>query len=121
MTKKKRLLPLNSAAWRKLRAEVLAREPLCRHCAARGLVVPATDVDHIVNNTGDYTDDNSIEALQALCHSCHSLKTASDMGKNVVMGCDVNGFPIDPAHPWNAEKSQATETPITAPSMLFYS
>lgn len=39
--KKKRTLSLNSSAWKTLRAEVLASEPLCRMCAARGLVVPA--------------------------------------------------------------------------------
>lgn len=119
--KKKRTLSLNSTAWKRLRAEVLASEPLCRMCKARGLVVPATDVDHINNNTGDYTDDNRREALQSLCHECHSRKTAAEMGKSVTWGCDVNGVPLDPAHPWNrAEKSPATAAEKTALPLLFY-
>ncbi|MFT4174079.1 MAG: HNH endonuclease signature motif containing protein [Rhodocyclaceae bacterium] len=93
----RRTLPLNRAAWQKLRASVLASEPLCRACRARGLVVPATDVDHI---SGD-PSDNSMENLSPLCHECHSRKTASDHGWNVGYGCDVHGMPLDPNHHWN--------------------
>lgn len=114
-----RLIPLNSAAWRKLRRSVLEREPLCRHCAARGLIVPSVDVDHIDNNPAN--DDPSNH--QALCHECHSRKTARDMGHNVRMGCATDGTPLDQGHHWNnatgadlaggdgtvIEKSPATE------------
>lgn len=101
--KKRRHLPLDGAAWLKLRAQVLADEPLCRHCVATGYVTPATDVDHIVNGQGDYTDDNSRDNLQALCHECHSRKTRAEIdgGQVEVLGCDANGIPLDPAHPWN--------------------
>ena len=115
---KKRKVSLGSIAWKRLRAEVLASEPLCRMCAARGLVVPATDVDHIQDSRDDFTDDNSRDNLQSLCHECHSLKTAKSMGKSVSLGCDVNGMPLDPAHAWN--KSPATDGEKTAPSLLFY-
>ena len=118
--KKSRRVPLNSAAWKRLRAEVLADEPLCRACASRGLVVPATDIDHIINGEGDYSDDNSRANLQPLCHECHSLKTARDQGKSVTLGCDVSGLPVDPAHPWNRERSPATEDGDTAPDLLSY-
>ena len=65
-----RVLPLNSAAWRKLRKQVLAEEPLCRHCAAQGLVGLATEVDHMRGAA-----DNSRDALQALCKPCHTHPT----------------------------------------------
>ena len=90
-----RTLPLNGAAWQRMRASVLAGEPLCRHCAARGLTVPATDVDHM-----NGADDNRLESLQPLCHECHSRKTAADNGKRVYQGCDTDGMPLDPSHPW---------------------
>ena len=93
----RRTLPLNGAAWQRLRASVLAGEPLCRMCQARGVIEQATDVDHI---SGD-PSDNSMGNLQPLCHACHSLKTAADHGKDVYLGCDVNGMPLDPNHPWN--------------------
>ncbi|MCS2609375.1 HNH endonuclease [Halomonas dongshanensis] len=100
--KKLRNVPLNSGAWRRLRAQVLADEPLCRQCAALGIVTPATDVDHIVNQSGDYTDDNRREALQPLCHECHSRKTmAETQGRGgALVGCDTSGIPLDPASPW---------------------
>jgi 5-methylcytosine-specific restriction protein A len=74
----------NSAArgygghWRKLRLFVLAREPLCRRCLARGRTVAATDVDHIKPRADGGSD--ATENLQALCHSCHSQKTVREDG-----------------------------------------
>jgi hypothetical protein len=102
----RRTIPLNSARWKRLRAYVLAREPLCRHCGD-----VATDVDHI---SGD-PSDNRTSALQPLCHSCHSIKTGQERAGRVAQlrGCDVTGRPIDPAHPWNAEKSPAGESSCT--------
>ena len=109
-----RLLPLNSDAWRKLRKQVLAKEPLCRHCAAQGLTVPATEVDHMRGAA-----DNSRDALQALCKPCHSIKTMAELyGRPARMGCDESGNPINPAHPWN-EKSRATDSPEPTGSPSF--
>ena len=100
-----RTLALDGAAWRKLRASVLRGEPLCRHCQARGLIVPATEVDH-----RNGPSDNRLESLQPLCKPCHSKQTMVDMGHNVYLGCDLNGMPLDPNHPWNLEKSPATDS-----------
>jgi len=106
----RRTLPLNGYAWQRLRASVLNGEPLCRHCAARGLVTEATDVDHVSGDPGD----NSSENLQPLCHECHSRKTASDQGKRVSMGCDVDGLPLDPNHPWAKVCSLLQKSPECA-------
>ncbi len=105
-----RTLALNGAAWRKLRAHVLAGEPLCRHCTAKGMTVTATEVDHHDNNPAN----NALENLQPLCRMHHSLKTARDMGHTVTerMGCDASGKPLDPSHPWN----NATTTVLASPS-----
>lgn len=86
----RRVLPLNSYAWQKLRATVLEGEPLCRHCAARGLTVPSTDADHV---DGD-PSNNALENLQGLCHECHSTKTAIDHGKRVKTGHGADGLPL---------------------------
>ena len=99
--KKLRKLPLDGAAWRVLREEVLMRDPVCVMCLKRGEFRASTQVDHIENNLTDYSDINELWNLQGLCDSCHSLKTAQDLGKNVSLGCDLNGEPIDPRHPWN--------------------
>ena len=105
-----RLLPLNHAAWRKLRASVLQEEPLCRMCSAQGKTVVATDVDHIHNDPSD----NRRESLQSLCHECHSRKTARDMGGNVRMGSDMSGQPLDPHHHWNSAATAAVVRPDSA-------
>lgn len=96
-TKSGRLLPLNNAAWRKLRLSVLAEQPLCPECEARGLIEPATEVHHINDNASDNSRDN----LVGLCRPCHSRHTAADRGHNVRYGCDSDGKPLDPSHPWN--------------------
>ena len=101
-----RTLALNGKAWLTLRSVVLSEQPLCETCM-RGDDRPimATDVDHIDNDPSNNTRSN----LQSLCHACHSRKTNAEMGHRVTWGCDANGMPIDPNHPWNLEKSPATE------------
>lgn len=69
------------AAWRKLRRIVLASEPLCRHCKARGIVTAAREVDHIDGNVRNLKRSN----LQPLCKRCHSAKTVrcdGGLGRN---------------------------------------
>lgn len=98
---KERVIPLNSRLWKKIREMVIARDQgLCQICLKRGLTVAGTDVDH-VNNDGN---DNDLTNLMLLCHECHSLKTAQDMGKSVNWGCDAQGRPLDPNHEWNKPK-----------------
>ena len=92
-----RVLPLGSAAWRKLRRAVLASEPCCRMCTAMGLTVIATDLDHRDNDPSN----NDLLNLVPLCHSCHSHKTMRDQGFNVRMGAATDGTPLDPCHHWN--------------------
>lgn len=95
---KERVIPLNSRLWQKIRQMVITRDQgLCQVCLKRGLTVAGTDVDH-VNNDGN---DNDLTNLMLLCHECHSLKTAQDMGKQVNWGCDAQGRPLDPNHEWN--------------------
>ncbi|WP_099473330.1 HNH endonuclease signature motif containing protein [Stenotrophomonas maltophilia] len=72
----RRALPTNSSLWRRIRAVVLAREPLCRCCAEQGRVRAATEVDHIDGDDANHTDSN----LQPLCRPCHSAKTARENG-----------------------------------------
>lgn len=84
------------AAWDRLRARVLATEPLCRHCRAKGRVTVATQVDHIRPKAQGGTDD--LGNVQPLCRPCHEAKTDAENGRTVkakvVIGSD--GYPCDP-------------------------
>ena len=87
--------------WKRLRRMVLAKDPIC---ITIGCNKPATDVDHIDGNNAN----NHMSNLDALCHSCHSRKTVFHDGgfglnesDKLLPGCDANGMPTDPRHPWN--------------------
>ena len=59
-------------AWQKVKAQVLREEPMCQ---LQGCGAVATQVDHTVPLALGGTDDR--ENLVAMCHSCHSRKTAT--------------------------------------------
>lgn len=67
--------------WRIIRAMYLKRHPLCEdiygvHAAAHQ-VIAASEVDHKVPKSQGGSDRD--ENLQALCKSCHSRKTMSEL------------------------------------------
>lgn len=99
--------PYNTAAWRLLRKSKLAERPLCEPCERRGKIVAASTVDHIRSIASGGEPFPPLAGLMSMCHACHNTKTnAVDRagGKGVKFkGCDVNGLPIDEAHPFFAE------------------
>lgn len=64
-----------TAAWRRLRAWVLANNPLCVMCQALHVVCVATEVDHIIPHRGDRQLFWDPVNLQGLCATHHSEKT----------------------------------------------
>lgn len=66
-----------SKEWRNIRQRKLFLNPFCEECSRHSIATPATDIDHIVAITagGARLD---IQNLRALCHSCHSRKTAKE-------------------------------------------
>ncbi len=101
--------PYSTAAWQRLRRLKLSETPLCETCALRDRKVIAEAVDHIVSIASGGDAFPSLDGLRSLCTPCHSIKTnAVDRkgGKGVaIKGCDVNGLPIDPDHPFLAPSS----------------
>ncbi len=63
-------------AWQQARKRFLAAHPLCEECLKQGRYTKATDVDHIKAHRGDSVLFWDMSNWQALCHSCHSRKTA---------------------------------------------
>lgn len=75
--------------WEAIRRAVLASTPLCP-CGAR-----ATDVDHVVplRQGGTHARGN----LRALCHPCHSRRTAGDVNCSRGVGGPASLQPIGAA------------------------
>lgn len=96
----------SSREWRQTRKAQLEREPLCRHCKAKGRVTVATDVDHIVplEDGGSRFDPSNV---QSLCTEHHKAKTSAEnytrrTGKPPrIRDVDpATGYPLDPLHHW---------------------
>lgn len=56
--------------WDRIRAEILARDPICVLCGVR----PSTHCDHIKPKT----DDHRPTQLQGVCATCHALKSSRE-------------------------------------------
>jgi 5-methylcytosine-specific restriction protein A len=82
-----------SARWRRIRASVLAENPLCQWCIEREIVEPATEVHHKEPHRGDMTKFWSGPFL-ATCKSCHASRgQREDLGQTVLtFGAD--GWPV---------------------------
>ncbi|MVB12344.1 hypothetical protein CAFE_30770 [Caprobacter fermentans] len=62
--------------WEKFRARYLREHPLCVDCEAEHRLTPSTEVHHI-HRLRDYPELKYAESnLMALCHQCHSKRTA---------------------------------------------
>lgn len=72
---------VHSGRWHRLRAIVLAREPLCRVCFNAGRTTEASSVDHITPRQ-QRPDLAYVEAnLQPLCSACHAIKSQQERGR----------------------------------------
>ena len=62
-----------SGAWKRLRAQHLSSEPLCRECASEGKLTPGRVVDHIrpIRQGGDPFNP---AGLQTMCDMHHAKK-----------------------------------------------
>lgn len=88
--------------WQKARAQFLKDHPLCRDHFKRGELKPATVVDHVVPHRGDVARFWDRSNWQSLCSHCHDSHKQRLERSGRVAGCDENGVPLDPAHPWRA-------------------
>jgi len=71
--------PYHTSRWTKLSRAIRAEQPLCAECQRRGIIRPATCVDHITpwpicGESGFFDRAN----LQPLCDECNNLKGIRD-------------------------------------------
>jgi 5-methylcytosine-specific restriction enzyme A len=103
-----------SPRWRRLRRYQLQAHPLCKFCAERGLVEPATIVDHVEPHHGDL-NKFWLGKLQSLCKRCHdgAKREIELYGYRRDIGLD--GYPLDPNHPcyWHGYFPEQKKAPST--------
>jgi hypothetical protein len=89
--------------WRHLRRRYLAAHPACE---VAGCNHRARHVDHVVPRRVAPHRAFDISNLQALCHAHHSQVTRAFDGDRLAGACDVDGNPLDPAHPWQQQDNR---------------
>lgn len=108
--------PYNTAAWKRLRLAKLVAEPTCQPCTAMGRLTMANTVDHNVPISAGGPAFPGLDGLTSMCPSCHSAKTARGTeagGARTTRaiqprkGCDAEGNPLDPSHPWAGKSLRA--------------
>jgi 5-methylcytosine-specific restriction enzyme A len=98
----------NCWRWRKASKAFLAKHPVCECGDACGR--PSAVTDHIipVKDGGEFWDRANWQALSDPCHRRKSQREQAargELGQGRIKGCDLRGMPLDPAHPWNREKT----------------
>ena len=67
-------------------------------------------VDIVMEYVGD-PPWNDLDNLAGMARECHSRKTQRDMGHKVAMGCDADGYPLDPDHDWQKSRESLGDKP----------
>jgi hypothetical protein len=93
-----------SKEWKRLRAQHIKRFPLC---AVKGCGAKAKIVDHIVSVKRAPNRKLDPLNLQSLCAFHHGVITAAYDKDSIAGQCDVDGYPMDPNHPWNQSGNAA--------------
>ena len=81
---------IRGRAGQRIRAQVLAEEPFCRHCLPKGQRVRSEEVDHVVPLSQG--GENHRSNLQALCKPCHEAKTIAERANSASDSAIGQGF-----------------------------
>jgi 5-methylcytosine-specific restriction endonuclease McrA len=87
--------------WQKARFHYLSAHPLCKLCNDIGQIAESTVVDHIKPHGGDWSLFWDSQNWQPLCKACHDSVKKRQESRGELIGCDVNGNPLDPLSPWH--------------------
>ncbi|MHA0333971.1 HNH endonuclease signature motif containing protein [Sphingomonas aquatilis] len=105
--------PYNTATWQRLRLAHLSLSPICIGCQARGVLTEANTVDHITAISDGGAAFPGHDGLASYCSACHGAKTARGSEAGAVRtrkprrGCNPDGTPLDPEHPWHGKSLRA--------------
>jgi 5-methylcytosine-specific restriction enzyme A len=88
--------------WQKASRAYLISHPLCAICYRRGIITPATLVDHTIPHHGDYNLFWDRSNWQSLCAHCHNVKTAREdggFGNEIKTDVDRGVYPLQSLQP----------------------
>lgn len=91
---------LYNYTWQKERAAFLLLNPFCIDCSVRDLVVKATIVDHKIPHKENLELFWDRDNWQPLCKPCHDRHKQRLEKSGRVVGCTIDGVPVDPNHHW---------------------
>jgi 5-methylcytosine-specific restriction enzyme A len=94
-------------AWAKARAGHLRLHPHCATCAADGLIVRATVVDHVIPHRGDQRLFWDSRNWQSLCTNHHASDKQQQEHRGFSSRIGADGLPKDASHPFYAGDEQA--------------
>jgi 5-methylcytosine-specific restriction protein A len=92
----------SSPEWREARATQLAKAPTCERCASRGEIAKADTVNHRIPHKGDRRLFLEPSNHESVCKACHDGLIQREETRGYRIGCDGDGRPLDPAHPWRS-------------------
>lgn len=78
------------AAWQKIRARQLSKQPLCMKCQYEGKVTAAEHVDHVFPHRRDPIKFK-VNLFQSLCAACHTIK-GQDERKGIYNHYNAHGI-----------------------------
>lgn len=94
---------LYGSKWKAAREAFLLANPLCADHQRRGHIVAATVVDHKVPHKNDLKKFWDRKNWQPLCKHCHDSHKQRLEKSGAVVGCGIDGIPLDAGHHWNSK------------------
>jgi 5-methylcytosine-specific restriction enzyme A len=88
----------STTRWAGIRRHPLLEHPLCKYCAERGIVTPATICDHVEPHRGD-VNKFWLGPFQSLCKPCHDSTKRFVETRRFRPDIGLDGWPLDPRHP----------------------
>lgn len=113
--------PYNTPTWKRLRRAHLDMSPVCIGCQSMGRITAANTVDHVLPISDGGPPFPSHDGLASYCTPCHGAKTARGSEAGAVRtakprrGCNRDGSPLDPAHPWHGKSLRADDVRPLSP------
>lgn len=96
--KRGRGFPYGSAEWRALRRRALVRDRFrCTKCGGRVRLT----VNHIHPTATHPHLAWTLANLETLCAPCDNQHHREKGHRGIPWGCNLDGWPADPGHPWN--------------------